>query len=143
MGDIFYNKTVTVYNKIADGLMGTETWYPTVLENVRLIVSNSVNTSKSGTSGDDKASLYIKPELLPEGCKGYLPAKEWQRMPEKCKDFFYTLAGGEDFFVEGNTINEEICEDFFSYMKEKYDHCYKVTKVDRYELIPHLEVGGS
>lgn len=39
MGDIFYNKTVTVYNKTSDDLMGSETWYATVLKNVRLIVT--------------------------------------------------------------------------------------------------------
>lgn len=32
MGDIFYNRTVTVYNKTSDDLMGSETWYATVLK---------------------------------------------------------------------------------------------------------------
>ena len=43
MGDIFYNKTVTVYNKTSDDLMGSETWYATVLKNVRLIVTKGAN----------------------------------------------------------------------------------------------------
>lgn len=143
MGDIFYNKTVTVYNKTTDCLMGTETWYPTVLENVRLLVTKGANVSRSGMGSADAASLYIKHELLHDGCKGYLPAKEWQRMPDKCKEFFFTFTGGEDFFVEGNTSLEEPTEGFFEYMKDKYDNCFKVTNVDRYELIPHLEVGGA
>ena len=143
MGDIFYNKTVTVYNKTTDGLMGTEVWYPTVLENVRLLVTKGANVSKSGMSSADAASLYVKFELLQDGCKGYLPAKEWQRMPDKCKAFFFTFTSGEDFFVEGDTSSEEQTEEFFAYMKEKYDNCFKVTNVDRYELIPHLEVGGA
>lgn len=144
MGDIFYNKTVTVYNKTTDDLMGNETWYATVLENVRLLVTKGANVSKSGMDSADAASLYVKPELLQDGCNGYLPEKEWHRMPDKCKNFFFTFTSGEDFFVEGDTSSEEILEsDFFSFMKEKYDNCFKVTNVDRYELIPHLEVGGA
>lgn len=143
MGDIFYNKTVTVYNKTTDDLMGTETWYTTVLRNVRLLVTKGANISKSGMDSADAASLHVKPELLQDGCKEYLPAKEWQRMPDKCKEFFFTFVSGEDFFVEGDTSGEEYTEEFFTYMKEKYDNCFKVTNVDRYELIPHLEVGGA
>lgn len=143
MGDIFYNKTVTVYNKTTDGLMGKETWYATVLENVRLLVTKGANVSKSGMDSADAAKLYIKQELLKDCDKSYLPAKEWKRMPDKCKNFFYTFTSVEDFFVEGNTSEEKQTEDFFEYMKDKYDNCFRVTNVDRYELIPHLEVGGA
>lgn len=143
MGNIFYNKTITVYNKTSDGLMGTETWYATVLKNVRLLVAKGANISKSGIESADAASLFVKPGLLQKDCKGYLPAKEWHRMPAKCKNFFYTFTSGEDFFVEGDTSQEEYMEEFFTYMEGKYDNCFKVTNVDRYDLIPHLEVGGA
>lgn len=143
MGDIFYNKAVTVYNKTSDDLMGTETWYPAVLKNVRLLAAKGTKVSKSGMDSTDKASLYVKPELLQKGAKTYLPAKEWQRLPDKCKAYFFTFTPGEDFFVEGDTSQEEPGEEFFAYMKEKYDNCFKVTDVDRYELLPHLEVGGA
>lgn len=142
MRDIFYNKTVTVYNKTKSGLMGTETWYPTVLKNVRLLVTKGANITKSGKDNADAATLFIKPDLLSETSKSYLPAKEWLRMPDKCKENFFTFNSGEDFFVEGDTTVEEPKEQFFAYMKDKYDNCFKVTTVDRYELIPHLEVGG-
>ena len=50
----------------------------------------------------------------------------------------------EDFFVEGDTTAEVPAEsNFFAYMKQKYDNCFKVTNVDVFELIPHLEVGGA
>lgn len=144
MGDIFYNKTVTVYNRTVEGLMGIEKWYPTVLENVRLLVTKGANVSKNGTDAADAVSLYIRPDMQPEDAKGYLPPKEWARMPDKCKEFFYTFTSGNDFFVEGNTIGEAIlAEDFLQYMKDRYDNCFKVTNVNRYDLIPHLEVGGA
>lgn len=139
MGDIFYNKTVTVYNKAKAGLMGTETWYPTVLKNVRLLTGNGVKVSKSGTDNTDSAKLHVM--LPPDGKKTYLPSKQWKQSSKK--ENFFTFTSGEDFFVEGDTTDEEPGEDFFSYMEEKYDNCYKVTGVEKYDLIPHLEVGGA
>lgn len=141
MGDIFYNKTVTVYNRSVDGLMETETWYPTVLENVRLLVTKGANVSKSGMESADAARLHVKFELLPDGTKEYLTPKAWKNCTEKEK--YFTFTGGVDFFVEGDTSNEPVQETgFYSYMKEKYDNCFLVSNVDVYELIPHLEVGG-
>ena len=139
----FDNKTVTLFNRSYNADTEEETYYPTLLNDVDLVETKGANVSKSGMDSADAASLYVKPELLQDGCKKYLPAKEWLRMPDKCKEFFFTFASGEDFFVGGDTSGEEYTEEFFSCMKEKYDNCFKVTNVDRYELIPHLEVGGA
>lgn len=144
MRDVFYNKTVTVYNRSASGLMGQEVWYPTVLENVRLLVTKGANVSKSGMESADTARLHIRPDMLPENSKQYLPAKQWARLSDTEKEVYFTFQSGEDFFVEGDTSYEQPQEnDFFGYMKARYDNCYAVTNVDRYELIPHLEVGGA
>lgn len=134
--DIFYNKTVTVYNRYEDG---KEMWFPTVLEAVRLLINRGENVSKSGTDSADSAKLSIRMEDLK---KPYKKPLEWQQSEDKENSF--TLTGKEDFFVEGDTSAEEILEsDFFAYMKGKYDNCFKITNVDTYELIPHFEVGGA
>ena len=138
MADIFYNKTVTVYNRYEDE---KEIWYPTVLKNVRLLVNRGENVSKSGTESADSAKLSIRTVGLK---KPYKKPLEWQGLSEEEKVKTFTLTSKEDFFVEGDTSAEEILEsDFFSYMKEKYDNCFKMTNVDTYELIPHFEVGGA
>lgn len=130
-----------VYNKTSDDLMGSETWYATVLKNVRLIVTKGANVSNSGLDSADSAKLYVRWDFLPEDTKKYLQPKAWQQSAEKESNFTFT--GGADFFVEGDTSQENPCEDFFTYMKEKYDNCFKVTNVDDYNLIPHIEVGGA
>lgn len=141
MGDIFYNKTVTVYNRTVDGLMGTETWYPTVLKDVRLLINRGENVSKNGMESADSAKLFIKTNNL---SKAYKKPLEWQNLSAEDKANAFTLTSGVDFFVEGDTSGETITEsDFFSYMKETYDNCFKITNADVYELIPHLEVGGA
>lgn len=138
MADIFYNKTVTVYNRYEDE---KEMWYPTVLKNVRLLVNRGENVSKSGTESADSAKLFIRTVGLK---KPYKKPLEWQGLSEEEKVKTFTLTSKEDFFVEGDTSAEEILEsDFFSYMKRKYDNCFKMTNVDTYELIPHFEVGGA
>ena len=141
MGDIFYNKTVTVYNRSVEGLMEKETWCPTVLKDVRLLITKGENVSKSGMESADSAKLFIKTNNL---SKEYKKPLEWQNLSTEDKAKTFTLASGADFFVEGDTTAEVPTEsDFFSHMKEKYDNCFKVTDVDVFELIPHLEVGGA
>lgn len=140
MGDIFYHKTVTVYNRSVEGLLGKETWFPTVLNDVRLLITKGENISKSGMESADSARLFIKTDNLP---KDYKKPLEWQNLSAEDKALTFTLTSGADFFVEGDTSAEEPETDFFSYMKEKYDNCFKITNVDVFELIPHLEVGGA
>lgn len=141
MGDIFYNKTVTVYHRTTEGLMEKETWYLTVLKDVRLIVARGENISKSGLESADSAKLFVKTVNLPIPYKKPL---EWQNLSAEDKEKSFTLVSGEDFFVEGDTSGEEVLESgFFSHMKGKYDNCFKITNVDVFELIPHLEVGGA
>jgi len=141
MGDIFYNKTVTVYNRSVEGLMEKETWYPTVLEGVRLLITKGENVSKSGMESADSAKLFIKTNNL---SKEYKKSLEWQNLSAEDKAKTFTLTSVEDFFVEGDTTAEVPAEsNFFAYMKQKYDNCFKVTNVDVFELIPHLEVGGA
>jgi len=141
MGDIFYNKTVTVYNRSVEGLMEKETWYPTVLEGVRLLITKGENVSKSGMESADSAKLFIKTNNL---SKEYKKPLEWQNLSAEDKSKTFTLTSGFDFFVEGDATAEVPTEsDFFTYMKQKYDNCFKVTNADVFELIPHLEVGGA
>lgn len=139
MGDIFYNKTVTVYNKVSSGVMGRETWYPTLLENVRLLVTKGSNIAKSGLESADTAKLFVKTDNL---SKQYLKPLSWQKTDDK--EQYFTFTNGNDFFVEGDTREEQILEeDFYNHMKAKYDNCFLVNNVDEYYLIPHLEVGGK
>lgn len=140
MGDIFYNKTVTVFHQyLEDGPIGEERWQASVLKNVRLLETQGANISKTGISGADSASLYIRTDTLE---KEYKEPKEWSLLEDKTD--YFTLAKDTDFFVRGDMADQYAGQaDFFNYMKENFDGVYRITTVDRYELIPHLEVGGK
>lgn len=135
--DIFYNKTVTIYNKIEEDYR--EIYYPTVLNGVRLLIGKAASFGEKGVEGSDNALLSIKNNSDLE--KPYLPEKKWKK--EAQREEFFTLKEG-DFFVEGNTEEEDTnIENFFEHMKADYDNVFQITKVQQYELIPHFEVGGK
>lgn len=137
MSDVFYNKTVTVYNKISTGgVVGSAVWYPTVLTDARLIVSKGANITKSGIESADSAKLSVRK------LDDYLEPIEWKQSSDKASHFTFSEDG--DFFVEGDTSAEDSTQSgFYAYMKTHYDNCFKVTTCDRFYLIPHLEVGGK
>lgn len=138
--DIFYNKTVTIFNRCADDILGDDTWYPTVLHNVRLIEGKGANITATGLADADSAKLFINTETLE---KAYLSPIAWQKSAEKAK--FFTLASDMDFFVVGDVQGEvpPTSGSFLNAMRRKYDGVYRITTVDKYELIPHFEVGGE
>lgn len=137
--DEFYKDTVTIYNRHENKAEMTEMWYPTVLHNVRLLVTKGANMVKTGANTADSARLHIYMERVLE--KAYKEPKEWLEAPDKLVVF--TFKEG-DFFVKGDTSVEEVIrEDFAEYMKQKYDNCFCITTVDTYTLIPHMEVGGK
>ena len=54
-----YDKTITVFNKYTNE-NDEIYWYPTVIENVQLIVDKSANVAKTGLENADTASLHIR-----------------------------------------------------------------------------------
>ncbi len=146
MPDPFYNKTVTVWNRHVDSIWEKETWFPAVIGNARLLVSRGNNIQNSGNAAADSARLHISDEISVPA-KPYLPPEVWGRLqPDEKKAYFTLDSGNESFFTEGNTsgVNaEEYGDGFFSFMKENYSNCFRITSVDRFEIIPHFEVWGK
>jgi hypothetical protein len=148
MADPFYNKTVTVWNKSVDGLMETEHWYPTLIENVRILVSKGNNQQTSGLENANSARLHIM-DGISAPSKEYLPPADWLKLVQEDKPKYYTLESENDsFFVEGDTtaVDASGKDNFFDYMKRNYGNCFKISAVDRYDstiAIPHWEVWGK
>lgn len=145
MADPFYNKTVTIWNKYTDGLMETEIWLPTLVENVRLLVSKGNNVMNSGLDTADSARLHIMDGVSVPG-KPYLDAIEWGRLSNEEKPLYFTLESENDsFFVEADTAAVDPADNtnFFNFMKENHHNCFKITSVDRFGIIPHWECWGK
>ena len=133
----FDNKTVTLFSRS----FNAETYYPTLLECVDLVETKGANISKSGIDSADTVKLYVDFKNI---VKPYLPPKEWENMPDKCKQYFLTFNPAQDFFIKGDQTAVDLPEtDAYEWMRNNFDDVYKVTNIDKYEdILPHFEVGG-
>lgn len=140
----FDNKIVTLFNRSFNAKTEEETYYPTLLEGVDLVETKGANVSKSGMDSADAVKLYIDFVDANKTFKPYLPPKEWENLPDKCKQNFITFISTKDFFVKGDHADVELPEEnAYEWMHETFDDVYKVTTVDKYEdILPHFEVGG-
>ena len=146
--ELFYNRVVTIFNKkvtVNASLRGEEEWFPTVINNVRLLVSRGNNVMKSGLEAADSARLHILDAVsLADDGKTYVSRIEFDALSDSDKLKHWTLDSDTNtFFVEGDVSSEEVTANFFEAMKKKHSNCYRVSNVDRFELIPHWEVWGK
>lgn len=139
---LFYNNTVTLYNRYFDPETEVEKWYPTVLPNVNLVITRGANVTKAGTAEADAAKLFVDMKRLP---KPYLDPVAWSQLPDEEKTEHITFNSAEDFFAEGDTTGIEVTESgFFELVKQTRDNVFKVTNADRYtDILPHFEIGGK
>lgn len=137
----FDNKTVTLFSRSFNAETEEETYYPTLLECVDLVETKGANISKSGIDSADTVKLYVDFKNI---VKPYLPPKEWENMPDKCKQYFLTFNPAQDFFIKGDQTAVDLPEtDAYEWMRNNFDDVYKVTNIDKYEnILPHFEVGG-
>lgn len=146
MTNIFYDKTVTIWNKYVNGKYEEEIWIPTLINNVRLLVSAGNNIMKSGLESVNSARLHID-DHMSQSSKPYIEPTEWMKLPESEKANYYTLESVNDsFFVEGDTTTEDYTmfpNSFYEHMKQTYNNCFRINEVDRFGLIPHFECWGK
>lgn len=139
--EMFYNKTVTLFNRSFNAETEEEKYYPTLLENVDLAETKGANVSKSGMDSADAATLFVDLDNME---KPYLDPKAWAALTDEEKCNYITFNPSEDFFVKGSCTGATLPESgAYEWMRDNFDAVYKVTHIDRYEdIMPHLEVGG-
>ena len=89
MMGLFYNNTVTLFNRSFNAETEEEKYYPTLLERVNLIETKGANVSKSGMDSADAATLFIDLENM---AKPYIEPKAWAELPDEEKSKCITLS---------------------------------------------------
>jgi len=144
--EIFFNQVVTVWNRrkaTKNRLEAQEVWYPTVISNVRLLVTRGNNIIKSGLESADSARLHILDGVSIES-KTFKNRVEWDALTDDEAQNFWTLdSDNYTFFVEGDLSGISVVPNFFEEIKKSYNNCFRISSVDRFELIPHWEVWGK
>lgn len=145
-----FSDTITVFNFQEDKTNGSRIWYATVLSGVEVQINKGSNVRISGLESADSVSLHIpltkaNEEWFADGIQ-YLKQKAWFALEDKSGTF--TLNPAKDFFALGNYGTKEYQDDDYNrglleYMNAKYDDVYKITTVDVYKTIPHIEAGGK
>lgn len=138
---LFYNDTVTLFNRFYDSDTDEQKYYPTLLENVNLVETKGANVTKSGMDSADAAKLFIDLGGL---TKKYMEPKAWDALPETEKPNYITFHPTDDFFIKGDQTSLELPGSrVYEWAHDSMDSVYKVTTVDKYEdIMPHFEVGG-
>jgi len=143
MSDIFFKDTVTIWNRFkGSGTWDREEWYPTVIQNARILISRGNNIMKSGNSSADSVRLHIS-DTFSTADKAYADPDAWKTLD---KSGYYTLVCDDmSFFTEGDTSSEDLSsvDNALEYMKENHYKTFLISNVDRFELIPHWEVWGK
>ena len=149
-----YNDTITLFNRKA-GEQG-DTWYPSVLHNVQLIIDMASTPAEHGTVATDGAALsvrYIRDGVDKKvGEKLWLLPRDWQKLEDPSGALTFTTGDLFDFFWAGdwgseNPVNDSAFPesgDFYSHMNSNYDNVFAVHSVKGpYGLVPHFEIVGK
>ncbi len=148
--DAIYKQTVTLFNRFKkeDAIY----WYPTVLENVHLIIDRSILIATYGEHCSDNARLHVR--YLPDGNdaiigdKKYRLPKEFAREGDPGSDITFAFGDDFDFIMEGefgSTVpvpDADYRSGFFNYMNRTYDNVFAITSVSKFNLLPHFEIGA-
>ena len=99
---MFWNKTITLYNKHTDELTGIVKWYRHVLHDCFVkVTNNKVNVGGVQLQTNDNIIRIPKQP-------NYLPPYEWLKLPNDIKSQFLTLKSGDLIFL--GDIDETIDE---------------------------------
>ena len=164
--DALYKQTITLFNRVKGNFREDAMWYPTVIENVHLIVDKSSQWGSQGSTTADNVRLHIRYDETPEGpairCKDPAGAKpyilkywkepkEWRRelVPEEFLTFAYGDNDDFDFFIEGvydegfDPISDNVdMKGFYHRMNSMYDNVFAIKSVGKFNLIPHFEISA-
>ncbi len=114
-----YDKTITLYNRSHNA--NGDTWYPTVLTGVNLIMDKALNVQRYGENNENSASLHVKYTLgagnnSRGGGKKYKEPKAWAEIASEDIDEYISFKTGNDgdFFIVGDHGLEVIDDNSFT-----------------------------
>lgn len=148
-----YQDTITLFNRKPGERGQGDTWYPTVIKGVNLLIDRAAILEKYGPESKDSASLHIRYQMRngeiaivcdSETVKPWMPPKEWDRTEDAL-----TFSTEGDFFCKGEWTGGIVAdtdygpEGFYSHMNQTRDYVFTVSSVARYSAIPHFEIMGK
>lgn len=150
--DAIYKQVVTLFNR--KDVDGVTYWYPSVISGVHLVIDKSIIISTYGEQAQDNAMLHIQYKVsggdavveTGDGSKAYMMPKVFRAMGDPDKNITFAYGDNFDFIMSGaydgvGPINDEDYKNgFFNYMNKTHDEVFAITRVAKFNLIPHFEI---
>ncbi len=138
-----HRDTVSIFNRVKDGLYEDENWQMTVIHHVGMEIDQQQNIRATGIESADKCNLII-PAEAPD--KEYIEATEYERLPEDERAEYWTLKE-DDFFVKGDLSNIDTSQpDLFQKISKEYgeNRVFRITTIGDLtgKCLPKWKVGG-
>lgn len=139
-----HRDTVTIFNKVIDGLYEKEIWYPTRIEHVGMEIDQQQNINKTGADTDDRCNLIIP--LYSPG-KKFVEPKVFRQMADEQRREHWTLKK-DDFFVKGDLSDIDTNHsNLFDWVSDQYGEysVFKITTIGDLtgKCLPKWKVGGK
>lgn len=151
---INYIDSVVVYNRYYNDTTGSEQYFGTRFDGVRVEFTKEENQSRTGSEDVSDCLLKIPNDsTLP---KQYIIPELWNDLTTDEMLEKFTLSTEGDFFVlvkkeelnldidvpVGMQESENYGGGFLEYMKVKYGYVYSIKSFAVFKLIPYFQVGG-
>lgn len=152
-----YNDTVTLFNRYESRL--GDTWYPTILRGVNLLIDKAAIIAKYGPDSSDSAVLNVRYRNVGGkkivGDKIWLPPKEWDKQTNDSFARSITFTDGTefDFFILGEweggedpVSDDDYQEGFYNEINRSRDYVFAISSVGgpyHSSIIPHFEIMGK
>lgn len=143
---MLYNDTITVF------VQHGELWYPHVIKNTDVGITNSQNASTFGDKNLDTFEVLInctkdKVITTTQGDVTYLPPKKFAALESPAG---YITFDSDSTFIYADEYKDTVplnTDDFdsglYQHFKNIYDGVYKLHSAAFYSLIPHFELSGK
>lgn len=143
-----YEDTVTLFCRKAGDRETGDTWHPTVLHNVNLMIDRASIVARYGPESKDSAVLNVR--YKPDGKNKWVGQKLWKSPTEwDNPETEITFRSGNDFdffwlgeWTEGAVSDRDYKGGFYQHMNQTHDFVFAVSGVSYLSLIPHFEVTG-
>lgn len=144
-----YEDTVTLFcRKVGDRETG-DTWHPTILRKVNLMIDRASIVARYGPEASDSAVLNVR--YKPDGQEKRVGDRLW-RSPAAWKnpETEITFQTGNNFGFfwlgewDGGAVSDRDYKGgFYQHMNQTHDFVFAISGVSYLSLIPHFEVRGQ
>ena len=152
---INYIDSVVIYNRYYNDTTGSEQYFGTRFDGVRVEFTKEENQSRTGSEDVSDCLLKIpndstlpKPYIIPELWNDLTTDEMLEKFTLSTEGDFFVLVKKEELNLDinvpvGLVESYDYEGGFLEHMKTKYGYVYNISSFAVFKLIPYFQVGGK